>query len=215
MTPRKRKRDETTSSKIPKTEEIRWFWLCWVMIDPFFLHNIWRPCESPQHFISLITYVIVITCIITTCSMLWLFIQLWDLPRSTRRSKYSRSRKFRAIHVARYIIKHIICRILFFQKISDLTVLFSFFFCGLTAVHYDPGTTKPISCSLKSLDELLSWKRTEASPFNVATVPLASRLPQLDRCPRRTLVSHDMMGGYLHDRYNSRVWCATMLCRFH
>ncbi|XP_067238336.1 cytosolic endo-beta-N-acetylglucosaminidase [Chanodichthys erythropterus] len=71
----------------------------------------------------------------------------------------------------------------------------------LPAVHYDPDTTEPISCSLKSLDELLSWKRNEASPFNVATVPLASRLPPLDRCPRRTLVSHDMMGGYLEDRF--------------
>ncbi len=85
----------------------------------------------------------------------------------------------------------------------------------LTAIHYDPDTTEPISCSMKSLDELLSWKRNEASPFNVATVPLASRYPPLHSCPRRTLVSHDMMGGYLEDRYNSEfnwfslvVWSA-------
>ncbi|XP_051744430.1 cytosolic endo-beta-N-acetylglucosaminidase [Ctenopharyngodon idella] len=117
MTPRKRKRDETTSSKIPKTEEI-----------------------SSE------------TCL--------------DQPGD--------------------------------QSIHEVV---NFEPSTLPAVHYDPGTTKPISCSLKSLDELLSWKRTEASPFNVATVPLASRLPQLDRCPRRTLVSHDMMGGYLHDRF--------------
>ncbi|CAM4357491.1 unnamed protein product [Leuciscus chuanchicus] len=71
----------------------------------------------------------------------------------------------------------------------------------LPAIHYDPDTTEPISCSLKSLDELLSWTRKEASPFNVATVPLASRFPSLDSCPRRTLVSHDMMGGYLEDRF--------------
>uniref|UniRef100_A0A9J7Y5M8 Cytosolic endo-beta-N-acetylglucosaminidase n=1 Tax=Cyprinus carpio carpio TaxID=630221 RepID=A0A9J7Y5M8_CYPCA len=71
----------------------------------------------------------------------------------------------------------------------------------LPAIHYDPDTTEPISCSLKSLDELLSWKRQEASLFNVATVPLASRYPPLHSCPRRTLVSHDMMGGYLKDRF--------------
>ncbi|KAG1968327.1 cytosolic endo-beta-N-acetylglucosaminidase [Pimephales promelas] len=71
----------------------------------------------------------------------------------------------------------------------------------LPAIHYDPDTTEPISCSLKSLDELLSWTRKEASPFNMATVPLASRFPSLDSCPRRTLVSHDMMGGYLEDRF--------------
>lgn len=87
-----------------------------------------------------------------------------------------------------------------------------FFFCGLTAVHYDPDTTEPISCSLKSLDELFSWKRNEASPFNVASVPLASRVPPLDRCPRRTLVSHDMMGGYLQDRYNSEFDLLCHLC---
>uniref|UniRef100_A0A8C1FW70 Cytosolic endo-beta-N-acetylglucosaminidase n=2 Tax=Cyprinus carpio TaxID=7962 RepID=A0A8C1FW70_CYPCA len=70
-----------------------------------------------------------------------------------------------------------------------------------STIHYDPDTTEPISCSLKSLDELLSWKRQEASLFNVATVPLASRYPPLHSCPRRTLVSHDMMGGYLKDRF--------------
>uniref|UniRef100_A0A673IXX1 Cytosolic endo-beta-N-acetylglucosaminidase n=1 Tax=Sinocyclocheilus rhinocerous TaxID=307959 RepID=A0A673IXX1_9TELE len=85
----------------------------------------------------------------------------------------------------------------------------------LPAIHYDPDTTEPISCSLKSLDELLSWKRNEASPFNVATVPLASRYPPLHSCPRRTLVSHDMMGGYLEDRYNSEFnRFSSVLCQF-
>uniref|UniRef100_A0A8C1C5P3 Cytosolic endo-beta-N-acetylglucosaminidase n=2 Tax=Cyprinus carpio TaxID=7962 RepID=A0A8C1C5P3_CYPCA len=77
----------------------------------------------------------------------------------------------------------------------------SIYFSDLTAIHYDPDTTEPISCSLKSLEELLSWKRNDASPFNVATVPLASRYPPLHSCPRRTLVSHDMKGGYLEDRF--------------
>uniref|UniRef100_A0A8K9X7L6 Cytosolic endo-beta-N-acetylglucosaminidase n=1 Tax=Oncorhynchus mykiss TaxID=8022 RepID=A0A8K9X7L6_ONCMY len=67
--------------------------------------------------------------------------------------------------------------------------------------HYDPDTTEPISSGLQSLEELLSWKRSEANPFNVATVPLANREPSLASTPHRTLVSHDMMGGYLDDRF--------------
>ncbi|XP_068587605.1 cytosolic endo-beta-N-acetylglucosaminidase [Cebidichthys violaceus] len=71
----------------------------------------------------------------------------------------------------------------------------------LPAKHYDADTTEPISCGLQSLEELLSWKQSEANPFNVAAVPLAPREPPLARCLRRTLVSHDMMGGYLDDRF--------------
>ncbi|KAK9535735.1 hypothetical protein VZT92_008098 [Zoarces viviparus] len=71
----------------------------------------------------------------------------------------------------------------------------------LPAKHYDADTTEPISCGLQSLEEVLSWKRSEANPFNVAAVPLAPREPPLARSLRRTLVSHDMMGGYLDDRF--------------
>ncbi|KAF3699546.1 Cytosolic endo-beta-N-acetylglucosaminidase [Channa argus] len=71
----------------------------------------------------------------------------------------------------------------------------------LPAKHYDGDTTEPISCGLQTLDELLSWKLSEANLFNVAGVPLALREPPLASCPRRTLVSHDMMGGYLDDRF--------------
>ncbi|KAI3360301.1 hypothetical protein L3Q82_014624, partial [Scortum barcoo] len=71
----------------------------------------------------------------------------------------------------------------------------------LPAKHYDVDTTEPLACGLPTLDELLSWKRSEANPFNVAVVPLAPREPALASCPRRTLVSHDMMGGYLDDRF--------------
>ncbi|XP_036944215.1 cytosolic endo-beta-N-acetylglucosaminidase [Acanthopagrus latus] len=71
----------------------------------------------------------------------------------------------------------------------------------LPAKHYDPDTTEPISGGLQTLEELLSWKRSEANPFNVAAVPLAPREPPLASCPLRTLVSHDMMGGYLDDRF--------------
>ncbi|CAG5898917.1 unnamed protein product [Menidia menidia] len=71
----------------------------------------------------------------------------------------------------------------------------------LPAKHYHADTTEPISCGLRTLEELLSWGRSEANPFNVAAVPLAPREPPLASCPRRTLVSHDMMGGYLDDRF--------------
>ncbi|XP_066498622.1 cytosolic endo-beta-N-acetylglucosaminidase [Hoplias malabaricus] len=71
----------------------------------------------------------------------------------------------------------------------------------LPAHHYDPDTTEPISSSLKSLDELLSWKRSEANPFNLASVPLSNREPQFSDSRRRTLICHDMMGGYLEDRF--------------
>ncbi|KAM6904749.1 cytosolic endo-beta-N-acetylglucosaminidase [Xenentodon cancila] len=84
------------------------------------------------------------------------------------------------------------CRLLGFNRCSS---------CYLPAKHYDADTTEPISCGLGTMDELLSWKRSEANLFNVATVPLALREPPLPRCRRRTLVSHDMMGGYLDDRF--------------
>lgn len=75
------------------------------------------------------------------------------------------------------------------------------YFLSPSAKHYDADTTEPISCGLVTLDELLSWKRSEANPFNVAAVSLARREPPLASSPCRTLVSHDMMGGYLDDRY--------------
>nr|XP_046270257.1 cytosolic endo-beta-N-acetylglucosaminidase isoform X2 [Scatophagus argus] len=71
----------------------------------------------------------------------------------------------------------------------------------LPAKYYDADTTEPISCALRTLEELLSWKRSEANPFNVAAVPLAPREPPLTSSQHRTLVSHDMMGGYLDDRF--------------
>uniref|UniRef100_A0A1A8P427 Cytosolic endo-beta-N-acetylglucosaminidase n=1 Tax=Nothobranchius rachovii TaxID=451742 RepID=A0A1A8P427_9TELE len=71
----------------------------------------------------------------------------------------------------------------------------------LPAKHYDTETTEPVSYGLCTMEELLSWRRSVANPFNVASVCLAPRVPSLVRCSRRTLVSHDMMGGYLDDRF--------------
>ena len=68
--------------------------------------------------------------------------------------------------------------------------------------HYVPGTTEPVSSGLQTLSELLAWGRGAASPLDRATVPLAKRDPPLENSPHRTLVSHDMMGGYLDDRWD-------------
>lgn len=85
----------------------------------------------------------------------------------------------------------------------------------LSAKHYDIDTTEPISCGLTSLDELLSWRRSEANLFNVAVVPLATREPSLAATPRRTLVSHDMMGGYLDDRFVQGTHSETPYAFYH
>ncbi|KAG5279327.1 hypothetical protein AALO_G00076580 [Alosa alosa] len=71
----------------------------------------------------------------------------------------------------------------------------------LPVKHFDPDTTEPLSSGLKNLEELLAWKISEASPFNVASVPRASRQPPYASKQLRTLVCHDMMGGYLEDRF--------------
>lgn len=90
-------------------------------------------------------------------------------------------------------------------SISGSCLYMIFHFLSLSAKHYDVDTTEPIACGLGTLEELLLWKRSEANPFNVAVVPLAPREPTLATCLRRTLVSHDMMGGYLDDRYECIV----------
>lgn len=86
--------------------------------------------------------------------------------------------------------------------------------CCLQEKHYDADTTEPITCGLESLEDLLSWTRSKANPFSVAVVPLAPREPPLDRCLRRTLVSHDMMGGYLDDRYEASEPCQHVIRTF-
>ncbi|XP_035511235.1 cytosolic endo-beta-N-acetylglucosaminidase [Morone saxatilis] len=84
---------------------------------------------------------------------------------------------------------------------SDVHEIIKYTPSPLPAKHYDPDTTEPISGGLETLEELLLWKRSEANPFNVAAVPLAPRDPPLASSLRRTLVSHDMMGGYLDDKF--------------
>uniref|UniRef100_A0A5F9CG59 Uncharacterized protein n=1 Tax=Oryctolagus cuniculus TaxID=9986 RepID=A0A5F9CG59_RABIT len=71
---------------------------------------------------------------------------------------------------------------------------------GAAARYYDPDTTAPVSFYLSSLEELLSWAPGVDDGFNVALEPLAPRQPPLSSPRPRTLLCHDMMGGYLEDR---------------
>ncbi|XP_006869712.1 PREDICTED: cytosolic endo-beta-N-acetylglucosaminidase [Chrysochloris asiatica] len=67
--------------------------------------------------------------------------------------------------------------------------------------YYDKDTTSPISCYLSSLEALLAWMPSMEDGFNVALEPPACRQPPLSSRRPRTLLCHDMMGGYLDDRF--------------
>ncbi|XP_023555077.1 cytosolic endo-beta-N-acetylglucosaminidase isoform X2 [Octodon degus] len=67
--------------------------------------------------------------------------------------------------------------------------------------YYDKETTKPISFYLSSVEELLAWKPLMEDSFSVALEPLLCRQPPLSSRRPRTLLCHDMMGGYLEDRF--------------
>ncbi|KAF6093556.1 endo-beta-N-acetylglucosaminidase [Phyllostomus discolor] len=67
--------------------------------------------------------------------------------------------------------------------------------------YYDKDTTTPISFYLSSVEELLAWTPDVEDGFNVAAGPVQGRRPPLSSQRPRTLLCHDMMGGYLDDKF--------------
>ncbi|XP_071962503.1 cytosolic endo-beta-N-acetylglucosaminidase-like [Antedon mediterranea] len=64
---------------------------------------------------------------------------------------------------------------------------------------YEPKTSEPIARPLSNMDEVLLWKPGE-DEFNVANEVLAKRTESEVAKPK-TLLCHDMMGGYVDDRF--------------
>ncbi|XP_071429846.1 cytosolic endo-beta-N-acetylglucosaminidase isoform X2 [Pithys albifrons albifrons] len=73
----------------------------------------------------------------------------------------------------------------------------------LPARYFDTKTTEPISFFLSGLEELLAWQPNSNDEFNISAVPLAKRQPPLHSTRPRTLVCHDMRGGYLEDSHHN------------
>ncbi|KAF3817186.1 hypothetical protein GH733_011586 [Mirounga leonina] len=85
----------------------------------------------------------------------------------------------------------------------------------LPARYYDKDTTKPISFYFSSLEELLAWTPGMEDSFNVALESSECRQPPLSSQRPRTLLCHDMMGGYLDDKFIQGSTAHTPYCFYH
>ncbi|XP_006145755.1 cytosolic endo-beta-N-acetylglucosaminidase isoform X2 [Tupaia chinensis] len=91
----------------------------------------------------------------------------------------------------------------------------SFTRAPLPGRYYDKDTSTPISFYLSSLEELLAWAPLMDDGFNVALEPLRCRQPPLSSHRPRTLLCHDMMGGYLDDRFIQGSAVPNPYCFYH
>ncbi|XP_059003609.1 cytosolic endo-beta-N-acetylglucosaminidase isoform X2 [Mustela lutreola] len=85
----------------------------------------------------------------------------------------------------------------------------------LPARYYDKDTTKPVSFYFSSLEELLAWTPDVEDSFNVALEPSECRQPPLSSQRPRTLLCHDMMGGYLDDKFIQGSAARSPYCFYH
>uniref|UniRef100_A0A8C7BFY8 mannosyl-glycoprotein endo-beta-N-acetylglucosaminidase n=1 Tax=Neovison vison TaxID=452646 RepID=A0A8C7BFY8_NEOVI len=85
----------------------------------------------------------------------------------------------------------------------------------LPARYYDKDTTKPVSFYFSSLEELLAWTPDVEDSFNVALEPSECRQPPLSSQRPRTLLCHDMMGGYLEDKFIQGSAARSPYCFYH
>ena len=74
-----------------------------------------------------------------------------------------------------------------------------FFLCNYTfffiVLGLSMGEVKPLS----TLESVLSWSVGDDQDYNKSTIPYKGPVQPPGR--PRTLLCHDMAGGYLHDRY--------------
>uniref|UniRef100_A0A4W3JSV9 Uncharacterized protein n=1 Tax=Callorhinchus milii TaxID=7868 RepID=A0A4W3JSV9_CALMI len=114
---------------------------------------------------------------------------------ASRRKKKTPHREFSSGPPARLEAYSIVIHVLFFLLSKT------------PARCYEPGSTEPVSFYVSSLEGLRSWRPCgEDEDFNKAVTPIAGRRPLLSSDRPRTLVCHDMAGGYLSDRnFHHRV----------